>query len=275
VNRPYNVLAASFRMYNAGPRAAAAWRALFEPVFAELALDMRVIEHRGPEPIDALWSRPDLGCAFMCGWPFVRSGKAMQAIVAPVPAPPRYAGLPRYCSEFLVREASGWSTLAETFGQRFGWMAENSQSGFNAPRAHLAALADANRPALYREVHGPLGTPATTLAALQAGIVDVVALDAYYLDLCRRHEPEKLDGIATVATTAWTPIPLLVAAPGTAARIVETLAARLRSLHESPAYAPLLADVLVERFVAPDLGAYAALEAMAAFAVRRGYETIR
>ena len=62
-------------MYDAVPAAAAAaaWRALFARVFADLALDIQVIEHRYPQPIDALWAEPELCCAFMCGWPFARS----------------------------------------------------------------------------------------------------------------------------------------------------------------------------------------------------------
>ena len=76
---------ASFRMYNAVPRAAQAWRALFARVFADAGTDIRMIEHAWPEPIDALWAKPDLACAFMCGWPFARS-PGMQAIAAPVPS---------------------------------------------------------------------------------------------------------------------------------------------------------------------------------------------
>jgi len=268
-------LVASFRMYNAGPHAAAAWRALFERVVADLGLDIGLIEHGWPDPIDALWRRPDLCGAFMCGWPFVRADRPMQPIAAPVPAPPRYAGLSRYCSEFLVRADSGWTSLEQTFGHRFGWMSEDSQSGFNAPRAYLASFVDVRRPALYAEVRGPLGAPATTLDALRSGSVDVVALDSFYLDLLRHHEPGRLAGIATVARTPWTPMPLLVAAPGVDAAIVDALRARLVTLHREPACAPLLAEVLLERFVVPDLPAYAALEAMAAFARERGYETIR
>jgi ABC-type phosphate/phosphonate transport system substrate-binding protein len=137
----------------------------------------------------------------------------MQAIAAPVPSPPRYRDLPRYCSEFLVRESSGWRTLEQTFGSRFGWMSDNSQSGFNAPRAHLAQLATPDRTRLYSEVRGPLGTPIKALQALHDEDVDVVAIDSFFLDLCRHHDPTKLAGIRCVATTVWTPIPLLVAAP--------------------------------------------------------------
>jgi ABC-type phosphate/phosphonate transport system substrate-binding protein len=268
-------LATSLRMYSAGPRAAAAWRALFGRVFADLGLDVRTIEHRWPDPVEQLWQRPDLCCDFMCGWPFQRSAGAVQAIAAPVPSPARYAGLPCYCSEFLVRDGSGSTTLEQTFGQRFGWMVANSQSGFNAPRAHLAAHVENAGDKLFREVHGPLGTPARTLEALRSGVVDVVALDSFWLDLSRRHQPEALTGTRCVAVTTWTPIPLLVAAPGVDRRIVESLRERLTLVHEDASFAPLLADVLVERFVVPHTADYEALHEMADFAKTRGYETIR
>lgn len=265
---------AAFRMYNATPGAARAWHALFTRAFADVGADIPIVEHRWPEPIDALWARPDLACAFMCGWPFARSGQ-MHALAAPVPSPARYAGLPRYLSEFLVRASSGWTTLEETFGHRIGWMAGNSQSGFNGPRAHLARFVAPGRGRLYAESRGPLGTPARALEALAGGEVDVVALDGYFLDLCRHHEPARLAGLCCVATTDWSPIPLLVASPGVDAELAKRLRAHLLSLHAQPAYGPLLADVLLARFAAPDIRAYDALEAMAGDAVARGYDAIR
>lgn len=264
----------SFRMYNAVPRAAQAWRALFERVFADCGLDIRLVEHASPQPIASLWKMPGLCCAFMCGWPFARSG-AMQPIVAPVPSPPRYEGLARYCSEFLVRANSGWRTLEETFGHRFGWMAEDSHSGFNAPRAHLARYVTPERPALFSEVRGPLGSPAQALEALRAGEVDAIALDGFYLDLCRYHDPSRLEGLACVATTPWTPIPLLVAAPDVDAAIVARLREHLLGLHEQRGYRALLSEVLLARFVEPDVAAYGELELMASLARRRDYSTIR
>jgi ABC-type phosphate/phosphonate transport system substrate-binding protein len=260
-------------MYNAVPRAAQAWRALFGRAFADAGVAIDVIEHGWPDPIADLWSKPDLCGAFMCGWPFLRG--RMQAIAAPVPSPPRYAGLPRYCSEFLAREESGWTTLEETFGHRFGWMAADSQSGFNAPRAHLARYVTAQRPSLYAEVRGPLGAPMKALEALQRREVDVTALDSFFLDLCRHHEPARLAGIRCVATTPWTPIPLLVAAPGIDREVVERLRGALVALHARPEYTPLLAEALVTRFVAPDIPSYGVLDAMAGESIARGYEAIR
>ena len=261
-------------MYNVAPTAAAAWRALFSPVFSAAGLPVEIVAHAPPAPLDALWSDPRLCGAFMCGWPFVRADPAMQAIAAPVPSPARYGHLPRYCSEFLVREASGWTRLEDTFGQRFGWTAANSQSGFNAPRAHLATFTTSARPKLFAEVRGPLGAPMQAIDALLASDVDVVALDSYYLDLCRRHVPEKLAALRCVATTAWAPIPLLVAAPQVPPDAVARLRNQLVSLHRDAAFAPLLADVLVERFVDVDVPAYGVLQAMSEAARALGYATI-
>ena len=261
-------------MYNATPRSAAAWRALFGRVYAEAGLDVEIVEHRWPQPIDDLWSRAGLCGAFMCGWPFVRSQRAMQAVAAPVPAGAHYASEPRYRSEFLVREESGWTSLEETFGHRFGWMAADSHSGFNAPRAHLSRFVSAQRPSLFAEVAGPLGAPAHALAALAERKVDVVALDSFYLDLVRAHEPARLAGLRSVAFTDWAPIPLLVAAPDVASDTVGRLRSHLLELHQRPHCAPLLEEAGVSRFVHPDLSSYGVLEARAHEAAARGYAAI-
>jgi ABC-type phosphate/phosphonate transport system substrate-binding protein len=266
---------ASFRMYNACPGAAAAWRALFTRAFADAGIQVEMIAHAFPQPLESLWADPRLFGDFMCGWPFSRAEPPMRAIAAPVPSPARYAGLPRYCTDYVVREDNPARSLEETFGQRFGWMAANSNSGFNAPRAHLAGFARARGPALFAESVGPLGNPAKTLAALREERVDVVAVDGFYLDLLRHHEPARLDGLRVAGSTPWAPIPLLVAAPGTDAVRVEMLRSHIVSINGIASYRKLLADVLLERFVAPDTGAYATFEGMARTALDLGYPAIR
>lgn len=265
-------LVTSHRMYNAAPGAAAAWRALFERVFRDVGIEVEFIPHGFPTPIDELWREPGLFGAFMCGWPFTRADRAMQAIAAPVPSPPRYGGESRYRSEFVARASSGYARLEDTFGARIGWMARDSQSGFNAPRYVLSRLA--NGAALYRESKGPFATPIRTLEALAAGDVDVVALDGFFLDLLRRHAPEKLDGIVTIAETPWTPMPLLVAAPEVEEGKVRALRGHLLSLGKRSDYAPLLEPVLLKGFVDPDLEAYDVLGQMAFEALDAGYADI-
>jgi ABC-type phosphate/phosphonate transport system substrate-binding protein len=268
-------LVTSLRMYNATPAAAGAWQSLFVHVFADAGADVRFIEHRDPLPIASLWRKPGLCGAFMCGLPFARAERAMQAIAAPVPAPARYAGLPRYCSEFLVRDDTGFASLADTFGQRIGWMPRDSQSGFNAPRALLARYTDESRRSLYRESLGPFTTPAQLLDAIRGEEVDVVAIDSFYLDLVRLHAPSRLAGLRTIATTPWTPISLLVAAPDVERGLIARLRQILLTLHLQPSASQQLRDVALTRFAEPDIASYAQLLEMARYAESRGYDAIR
>lgn len=267
-------LVTSFRMYNAVPPAARAWRALFERVFTQIGAEVTFLEHGFPKPIDTLWREPGLFGAFMCGWPFTRADRAMQAIVAPVPSPSRYGYQPRYCSDFLARTSSGWARLEDAFGHRFGWMALDSQSGFNAPRARLSQFVSPERPRLFSESKGPYMTPAKTLEALKAGEVDLIALDGYYLDLVRHHDPQCLEGVTHLASTPWTPIPLLVAAPDVDPNTVSRFRELLLVIDKREDYRPLLADVLVSRFIRADLETYGVLEEMSGLAAARNYPRI-
>jgi ABC-type phosphate/phosphonate transport system substrate-binding protein len=239
-------------MYEAGAGAASAWRALFERVFADAGIDITFLEHRWPTPLGELYREQGLLAAFMCGRPFALSPIPMQAVAAPVPSPARYESIPRYCSDFLAREDSGWRKLEDSFGHRFGWMAPDSQSGLHAARDHLATL-DPRGEAVFGEWVGPLGNPKRTLEALHAGTVDVVAIDSYYVDLARRHEPSLVAGLRALGHTRWTPIPLLVAAPNVERNVVARVHDVLMHCHEDRGYAPLLDDVLLERFAHPEV----------------------
>ena len=242
----------SFRMYEAGPGAARAWRNLFDRVFADARVEIDFIQHAWPQPIAELWREEGLLAAFMCGRPFALSDRGMQAVAAPVPSPARYQSLPRYCSEYLARSQTGWRRLQDAFGSRLGWMAPDSQSGFHAARNHLATI-DPRGEGVFRESIGPLGNPRKSLEALHAGKVDVVALDSYYLDLARRHDPALMENSIVIGHTPWTPIPLLVAAPGIEGGVVERVREVLLECHEAPGYAPLLEDVLLKRFAVAEV----------------------
>lgn len=263
---------ASFRMYNATPAVSAAWRALFDRVFAELDWQVEVIPHAWPAPLPSLWQRPDLVCGFMCGLPFAQGMAPVVPLVAPVPSPSAYDGQPRYRSELLARADRGWRSVEDAFGHRFGWMARHSQSGYEAARQMLAPLA-ATRGALFSASVGPLDTPMRALEALQAGTIDVTALDSYFLDLVRHHDPDRLAGLATIACTPWTPNPLLVASATLPDAAREPLIDRLCQLDRDERYADLLAGVQVRRFARPDVSAYRPLALAAADAA--GYGEIR
>ncbi|HKS61188.1 MAG TPA: PhnD/SsuA/transferrin family substrate-binding protein [Xanthobacteraceae bacterium] len=249
------ILAANARMYAVTPAVKAAWQELFAWVAKESGVPLSYLDHAAPAPLETLWTRGDLGAAFMCGFPFAAAPAKPQALAAPIPSPPRYGGKPQYCTDFTVRADSAFTQLGDTFGRRIGWTVEHSQSGYQAVRNHLAAL----RAAHDAQWVGPLVTPRRVIDALLAGEIDVGPLDSYVHDLLQRHEPATAAMLRVIESTAMTPIPLLVASPGVADDAVARLRQTLLSCHREPELAATLDTLLLARFVAVDPADYEVL----------------
>jgi len=236
-------------MYSWSPSLAAAWHRLLDWVSARSGVAMNVMDQADPTPLDELWQRPDLGCAFMCGYPWALAADKPRLLAAPVPSPPRYGGRPVYVTDFIVKADGPYRTLADTFGGRIAYSTEHSHSGYNAPRFHLLGYRTAERRTLYREVLGPFVRQRPCLDAVVEGRVDVAAIDGYGLELLAKHAPDVAAGVRVVESTIAAPSAPLVAAPGTDAATCERLTAALLSAHEAPEIRSTLDALLLTRFV--------------------------
>ncbi len=225
------------RMYAVAPAAEAAWQALFEAVAGDAGVELAYEPYPAPAPLETLWRRPDLGCAFMCGFPIALGIAEVRILAAPIPSAAWAGGRAVYRSDFIVRADSPFRTLADTFGHRIGWTVAHSQSGFNAPRRHL--LRHGRDAPLYRESVGDLVTARRVLDAVLEGRIEVGPLDAYWHALIARHRPDLTAGIRVVESTALTPIPSLVAAPGLPADAFARLRAALLAAASRPWFAAL------------------------------------
>ncbi|WP_237480660.1 phosphate/phosphite/phosphonate ABC transporter substrate-binding protein [Lichenibacterium dinghuense] len=264
-------LAANARMYAATPDAAAAWAALFARVAARSGVALDLLAHPPPAPMAALWARPDLGAAFMCGRPWTRAEPRPIALVAPVPSPARYGGLPRYCTDIAVRADGPFRTLADTFGGRIGYAIEESHSGYNALRHHLLPHRTALRPRLYAGSVGPLLTPRGVVEALLDGRIDAGPIDGYSLDLMRRDPADPSHRLRVVASTDFAPIPMLVASPGVPAAAVARLREAFLAVATDTEAAGLRERLLLSGFAPVDPAAYDVLTAWDRDAVAAGY----
>lgn len=241
---------ASARMYSWSPSLLAAWQRLLQWVGARSGARFQVLDPSAePASLDDLWARPDMACVFMCGYPWALRENRPHLLAAPVPSPPRFGGRPDYVSDFIVRADSGFRDLADTFGGTIAYSTEHSHSGYNAPRFHLLPHRTAARPQLYATVLGPFIRQRPVIDAVLDGRADVAAVDGYGLDLLRRHEPALVERLRIVATTVPAPAPPLVASPGIDVATRERVTAALLSVHEAPAMATTLDELLLARFV--------------------------
>ena len=241
---------ANARMYSVSPEVAGLWRALLSAVIDHAGLDIRLLEHAEPLPIDELWRRPDKAAVFMCGLPVSRCEPRPELIAAPVPSPPDFRGLPQYWSELVVRKESAMHTIEDTFGGRIALTAPDSQSGCMAALHDLITRVTIFPP--YREVIAPRVTPLGAVSAVADGAADVAPIDSYAYCLLRKYRGDLMSQLRSVGRTARTPIPVLVASnPG-----YDTLQAAFLEAHEIAATRQLMADLLLERFVRPDPRSY-------------------
>jgi ABC-type phosphate/phosphonate transport system substrate-binding protein len=246
---------ANARMYSVSPEAAGLWRRLLAGLIERAGLDISLLEHTAPAPIDELWRRPDQAAVFMCGLPFSRSHPRPDIIAAPVPSPRDFRGQPQYWSDMVVRSDSAFQNIEDTFGGRIALTVPDSQSGCLAAMYYLMTAASKFPP--YGEVITPQVTPLGAVSAVIDGAADVAPIDSYAFCLLQRYRRDLTSRLRVVARTPRTPIPPLVASRTG----LDSLQAAFLEAHKIASLAPLMEGLLLERFVRPDANSYDVLRA--------------
>ena len=262
---------ANARMYSVNPAAKAGWLELFAWIAHRSQVPLVIIDHAYPAPLSDLWSRGDLACAFMCGYPFACAPHQPIAVAAPLTKGSSKRRVPVYTTKLIVRADSRFLTLSDTFGGRLGFTVPDSQSGYNAVRHHLLAFRTPGVDRLYAESIGPLYTPRRVLEAVVTGAIDVGPLDSYALELMMRHEPELRECIRIVATTAPAPMPLLIASSECPLDVIAALRAAYLDFGTASDTVDLRDWLCLDGFAAVDADAYALTVRWDAEAKAAGY----
>jgi ABC-type phosphate/phosphonate transport system substrate-binding protein len=248
VNSRLPRLFANARMYAVTPRVEALWQGLLEHVFADAGLAFAYLPYPAPQPLEDLWSRPDLGCVFMCGYPIALRMADVRPVAAPILSLPWAQGKPLYRSDLIVRSDAPFRTLDETFGGVSGWTVEHSHSGFNAWRHHLLHHRSAERPALYGRMRGHLVTARRILDSVREGQIDIGPLDAYWHALIARHAPDLVAGISVLDHTALAPIPSFVVGPQLGGEETERLRLAFATASSQAWFDDFAGDLLISGF---------------------------
>jgi len=239
-------------MYAVTPQVEAAWRALAEHVARDAGVTLRYVPDLLAQPLDELCARGDLGAVHMCGYTISLKRAPVIPIAAPIPKASWAAGRPVYRSDLVVRQNAPYRTLEDTFGARAGWNVTHSQSGFNAFRHHLLAYRTPQRPTLYREMVGNLGSTRNVLDSVRDGRIDIGPIDSYWHMLIARHAPQLTAGIRVLISTECTPMPPFVAAAGASPDMIGRLRAAFTDAAMQPWFKPLGDLLLIEGFAQID-----------------------
>jgi ABC-type phosphate/phosphonate transport system substrate-binding protein len=258
-------------MYAVTAGALDAWRHIFAQVSRDTDVLLDFIEYPAPAPLERLWSRPDLGAVFMCGWPYTMAGYRHRLIAAPVPAAERYGGQPVYFTDFVVKRDSVYRRLADTFGESLAWTAAHSHSGYNAVRYHLLAYRTSTRTHLYSETVGPVLTPEGALRSVLEDRVSVAPLDSWVRDIWLVHNDERVLKCRVVESSEYAPIPPLVASPRTDAETCNRLREAFLAIHHIQDMRPHLESLALSRFCEVNPTDYRVIAQRAEHAIQAGY----
>jgi ABC-type phosphate/phosphonate transport system substrate-binding protein len=272
-------LVANARMYAVERATDAAWRELLAWVARAAEVPMRYESHAAPAPLDALWRRPDLGCALMCGYPFATwrdpAIARPQLLAAAVPKSAEPAGRALYRTAIVVRSDGDIATADALRGRRFAYTTPGSQSGYQAAREWLAPRALAAGGRWLGAAVGPLVTPRGVVDAILCGEADAGPLDAYWLDLLRLHEPATARQLRTVAFTDWTPSPPFVCSAAVPPPMRQRIASALLEAGTSAELAAVRATLALAGVAPVDAGDYALLAQRAHAADALGYPSLQ
>ncbi len=114
-------LVANARMYAVSPAAEAAWHNLLAHIFEAAEVSFQYLPYPAPQPLEDLWSRHDLGCVMMCGYPIALGMADIRPIAAPIPSLDWAGGKPLYRSHLIVRNDAPFAHLEDTFEGTAGW----------------------------------------------------------------------------------------------------------------------------------------------------------
>lgn len=239
---------ANARMYAVTPEVESLWHGLLGRIAADADVALEYLPYPAPQPLERLWSRPDLGAVLMCGFPIALRLARVQPIAAPIPRVPWAAGRAVYRTDLIVRADAPYARLEETFSGRAGWTVAHSHSGFNAFRHHLLSYRTPQRTRVYREMIGNLVTARNVLDAVRDRRIDVGPLDAYWHMLIARHAPRICEGVRVLTSTATAPMPAFVAAVDVPTEVVTRLRTAFAGAAEQSWFGELAEPLMLAGF---------------------------
>lgn len=258
--------------YAVTPEVAAAWRELLFNIGQEAGIEFEFLSSPLPQSQEELWSRSDRSCVLMmCGYPIAMRHFDVTPIAAPIPSAPWAHGRALYRTNLIVKAESRYQTLPDTFGARLGWTTSHSHSGFNSLRHHLLQYRRSDRPTLYSQVIGNLGSVRKVFDSVCDGTIDVGPIDAYWHLLLRQYLPVLAARVRVIETTATAPIPAFVANPAVPHEIIDRLAVSFVSAQQRTWFRPLSDATMIDGFAAPAPDEFNVIRARDQEAIQAGY----
>ncbi len=198
-----------------------------------------------PDHLHRHWVAPELLLSQACGYPLVTFLDARVQVVGAMHylAPGCHGVFNR--SQVIVRENHPARSLDDLRGATVAFNGIDSQSGYNALLAMVAALGGGNT---FFGDRVSTGSHQGSVLAVRDGQADVAAIDCVSLASMLRHLPDMARGVRALAQSDPYPGLPLITSIGTSATDLAAIRAALSWAVQEPSLADVRADLLLSGF---------------------------
>ncbi len=212
--------------------------------------------------------------SFLCGLAYIelrRMGEPIEPLAAPLLCGSRYGGRPIYFSDVIVRRESRYRSFADLRGCSWAFNEPYSHSGPGITCHRLAELGET------QDFFGQViqaGWHEKSIRLVHEGQVDASAIDSHVLTLTLHDHPELADGLRVIDSLGPSTIQPIVVASWLEAELKADLRAVLLEMNSATEAQTVLADRLVQGFVAITDEDYDDLRCMRSTCVAAGLATL-
>ncbi len=189
----------------------------------------------------------------VCGWPLQTIYQG-QAVVLGVPVyDAAHCAGPTHAGVFVVRQKSGFGTVAELRGCHLVFNSVHSNSGMNLPRRVIAELAGGEK--FFASITETHSQP-SNLERVARGEADATCVDCVTYAFFARHRPALATRLRVLAATPSTPAIPFVTAAVTDPAIKAVLAEALRRVAQEAEWAQARAGLMLLDIAPPEVADY-------------------
>lgn len=222
------------------------YRQILDYLGDRLGMGVELVQRKTYSEVSELVGDGRIDVAFICSGPYA-TGKAKYGFELLVT--PEVQGSHFYHSYLIVNQNSSMERLDDLKGKVFAFTDPDSHTGRLVPTHWLAEMNE--RPEsffgklIYTYSHD------NSILAVAKGLVDGAAVDGLIWEFYRHRNPPLTAATRVIKKSEPFGIPPVVASPSLSPELKESIRSVFLAMHEAPEGRRILAELMIDRFVAP------------------------
>ena len=222
------------------------YRQLLAYLGRKLGKDLEFVQRKTYAEIDELLKKGEIDLAFICSGPYVadRNKFGFEAL-----AVPEIHGSHFYRSYLIVNKESPIHRLEELKGHTFAFTDPDSNTGRLVPTYWLAEMHEQPETFFSRIVY--TYSHDNSIMAVARNLVDGATVDGLIWEFYQQKNPTFTSKTRIIKKSEPFGIPPLVASKNLSVNSKERIQQILFSMHQDPEGKKILAELMIDRFIAP------------------------